>query len=140
MRFTLLSHGEPVGSSDLDAYAPGECAAVGAFTPGPAWPRVQATYARAALEAEGDRRAPPRPHAEAWRATVERSAALHAALGFALVDAAGRPVATTQVQVGPAEGDGLELAAGLARPEEWLATYGAPYRAAGRHCEDVPES
>lgn len=127
-RFTLLSHGEPAGFSDLLTYDPEMCAASGRLVPGPAWGRVRAVY-----------RATPAPRARVgvaeiksyraeWDDFVAWAAELRRSLGFALVDEAGRPVATAHTEVQERADGQLELVVGLARPEEWLATYGAPYQ------------
>ena len=116
MRFTLLSHGVPVGTSDLDTFDASVGAARGTFHAGPDWVGVAAA-------------APPVRTRAPWARVLAQLAARRAALGLMLADAAGRPVATAALEVEDAgdEGGGPQLVAYLARPEQWLAEYGAPY-------------
>jgi hypothetical protein len=121
VRFTLLSHGIPVGAADLDTYDEQVQAARGRFEATPAWERVLADLPAVPW---------PAPRAEVLAALADR----RAALGLALVDAKGHAVATAAlgVEIGSRTGDRPELVAYLARPAEWLARYGAPYAAEPR--------
>lgn len=127
MRFTLLSHGEPTGASDLETYDRAMRMVRGRFLPGPSWPNVREVYDHARLAA-GRAASLRQPWAAAWSAVVAETSAARAALGFTLVDEAGRDVATTLIEIEEDASGTLELVVGLARPKEWLTRYDAPYR------------
>jgi len=137
MPFTLLSHDEPVGSSALDRYDAEQHAASGAFAPERAWERVREVYRRTHAELAQMRQAPVRPGRSEQAAYVEWAAKLREELGLALIDAVGQPIATTYLGVDEGPYGTLELHVGLARPEEWLARYGSPYRANEGDAVDV---